>query len=122
MVFHMNTSYDTGDGAAFSATYSNLQIEPGNKPTSYMPYGALYIPEYDEVYQKAYKDAAAALDGKGGSGGIVKGLIDSIWGITQDCFDRLDKATTINGISVGGVISTAIVFLIVVFVLKVLNK
>lgn len=122
LIFHMNGSATEGYGSSFSATFSGLQLQKGKEMTTYIPFGALYIPEYDDVYDKAYKDAVAALDGKEGTGGIVKGLIDSVWGITQDCFERLDKATTINGISVGGIVSTAVVFVIVFIVLKLVNK
>lgn len=122
LIFHTNTSSSSGLGSSFKVTFSNIQIEKGTEATTFVPFGALYIPEYDDVFDKAYKDAVAALDGKEGAGGIVKGLIDSVWGITQDCFERLDKATTINGISVGGIVSTVVVFVIVFFVLKLVNK
>lgn len=105
---------------AYTVLFKRLQIEKGEKFTAYEPYYAVRCYDYETTYKKGYQDAL--LENGGNTGGLISGIIDSGYNITKDAFDILNKGTTLNGISLGGLITTAIALFLAFWLLKIIKK
>ncbi len=108
-------------GVPFIVTLDRIQLEVGDKPTTYEPFGVLRVYDYETTYKEGYQAAVKEL-GNDGNGSIVRSFMFSAFDIASESFEKLNKGTTINGISVGGVISTLIVIVFVFFIIKLIKR
>ena len=111
----------TGFSGYYDQAYNDLSNGEGDYYAIYKELFAGSKVSYNQGYTDGYGSAVRDFEGVT-DGGMVEGMINGAFNSVSDSWDILNSGVSISGISVGGIVSSMVILVVVYIGLKVIAR